>query len=105
MPPPKIRPTIAADFFLSTNSPTRLNNTPSGVPKTTANPPRVAMGDPQPGRNKNIDPSITAANIEKSRPNQPNRRSVPAGGTALTCSILSPGVFTWYFVLRELRPP
>ena len=52
-------------------TPSRLRTKPSGVARSIVNPPRVAMGDPQPGRNSVMTASAANGASEKQRPIRP----------------------------------
>ena len=53
-------------------TPTRLRIKPSGVATIIANPPRVVMGEPQPGLASHMTASAARGTSEKKRPIRPN---------------------------------
>jgi len=69
--PVRIKPHTPARRSLLRTMPRRLKIKPSGVATMTVNPPRVAMGDPQPGRHNSMVASATSGASEMHRPIRP----------------------------------
>jgi hypothetical protein len=73
-------------------TPMRLSRKPRGVAASTVNPPRVAMGDPQPGWASHIRKSAARAATEQHTPIRPSVTfELLAGSASITggCSIFS----------------
>lgn len=52
--PVRIKPSTPARRSLLSTTPSKLKMKPSGVATSKVNPPRVVMGEPQPGRNSSM---------------------------------------------------
>ena len=65
------RPMIAASLSRLRMKPSRLKMKPSGVATMIVNPPRVEMGEPQPGLHSHMAASATRGASERQRPIRP----------------------------------
>ena len=63
-------------------TPSRLRTKPSGVARSIVNPPRVVMGDPQPGCISSMAANAASGASEKQRPIRPRAALWSADGSA-----------------------
>ena len=77
-----IKPKTPARRSLLRITPSRLKTKPSGVARSTVNPPRVEIGEPQPGRISSMAANAASGASEKKRPIRPRAALRSAAGSA-----------------------
>ena len=97
--PVRIKPSTPARRSWLNRTPTRLKIKPSGVARSRVNPPRVVMGEPQPGLKISMAASATRGAIEMVQPDATHP------GLALGCRLrLNDGRWFHGRLLRAGRP-